>query len=109
MPIKILPFTQKVSDDFLETMIAQDEKGIEKYNQALDPMDSKYDWLNMATEELADCLKYFKAEQVRRDSVLKDVFESLDVLADLLKEQKDASYYITTGIKLKLEQLTKNL
>lgn len=106
---ELLPFTKKVSQEFTETMHLQDLKGLEKYNQALDPMDNKYDWLNMATEELADAVKYFKAEQTRRDEVLKEVMNDLNIIQRSLEGNNKPLHYIIEGIKLRLMQLSHNI
>lgn len=68
---------------FEKTALDQEIKGIQKYGQALDPMDEKYDWLEMAKEEIVDGFKYLHAERVRRDKVikeLKDYVENNEIL-----------------------------
>lgn len=77
--MKILPFTQKTSNDLLKTMIEQDEKGMDKYGKELNPMDD-YDWLDMAQQEIADLVKYVQAEKVRRNIILDEVLHELTIL-----------------------------
>lgn len=60
----------------------QENKGIEKYGQPLDPMDD-YDWLRMAQEELVDGYKYFEAERYKRDMVIRNIREILSVMDDV--------------------------
>lgn len=43
----------------------QENKGIQKYGQALDPLDD-YNWLEMAVEEQVDGFKYLTAEMEKR-------------------------------------------
>lgn len=58
--------------DFSSVAHSQEQKGIKKYGQPLDPDDS-YDWLEMAKEEQVDGYKYLLAEQVRRNRVIDDI------------------------------------
>lgn len=51
---------------FSEVARSQEDKGIEKYGQALEPIDD-YDWLEMAIEEQVDGFKYLHAEQKKRE------------------------------------------
>lgn len=107
---ELLPFTKEVSEEFTQTMHLQDLKGLEKYNQALDPMDKKYDWLAMATEELADAVKYFKAEQKRRDVVLKSVINQLTVLELHSEANQDTlTSHSVRHIMNELKQLSHNI
>lgn len=103
---ELFPFTRHVVDEIADVMHKQDLKGIAKYNQKLDPNDSKYDWLEMASEELADALKYFKAEQVKRDNILSDVFEMLEELQEHGRVQEDTFLvYKVEYIKLQLDKI----
>ena len=43
----------------------QEEKGMKKYGQPLNPLDD-YDWLDMARQEQVDGYKYLEAEIVKR-------------------------------------------
>lgn len=52
----------------------QENKGIEKYGQPLEPMDG-YDWLEMAEQEQVDGYKYLVAEQVKRQRVIGRIRE----------------------------------
>jgi hypothetical protein len=81
----MFPFTRRVADRIENIMNEQDEKGIEKYGQPLDPMDN-YDWLYMAEEELADALKYFNAEREKRDNVHSDILIEMKYLKEQLIE-----------------------
>lgn len=66
------PITEQVKEEFGEVMDIQDDFGYGKYGKPLDHTDD-YDWLGMATEEIADALKYFQCEKNRK----KDVVELL--------------------------------
>lgn len=55
----------------------QEKKGIMKYGQALDPLD-RYDWLEMAKEELVDAFKYLQAEKEKRTFILDKIRKSND-------------------------------
>lgn len=57
---------------FIEVAKSQEEYGINKYGQPLNPLDN-YDWLEMALEELVDGFKYLHAEQVKRRHVIKQI------------------------------------
>ena len=70
----VFPVTEQVKETFGEVMDKQDDFGFNKYGKALDHRDN-YDWLGMATEEIADALKYFQCEKNRR----KDVIELLEI------------------------------
>ncbi|RDW21020.1 hypothetical protein CWR48_04195 [Oceanobacillus arenosus] len=56
-------------DSFADVATSQEEKGIVKYGKPLDPLD-KYDWLQMAKEELVDGFKYLEAEHVKRQQIV---------------------------------------
>ena len=43
----------------------QEEKGMQKYGQPLNPLDD-YNWLDMARQEQVDGYKYLEAEIVKR-------------------------------------------
>lgn len=66
------PITEQVKEEFGDVMDEQDDFGYGKYGKPLDHTDN-YDWLGMATEEIADALKYFQCEKNRK----KDVIELL--------------------------------
>lgn len=83
------PFTGVVIDELTKTMYAQDEFGYKKYGKALDPHDSEYDWMKMAEEELADLVKYLKAEQHKRDNILKHVITRIILLQQRAKSTGD--------------------
>lgn len=93
------PFTETVLEELEEVMYQQDEKGMEKYNQALDPMDDKWDWLQMAEEELADLAKYLKAEQHKRNQVMERVSYLLNDI------ENQANIHEMELIKAKVEQV----
>lgn len=66
-------FLEKVVAVFSRTARSQELKGIEKYGHELQPMDRKWDWLEMAQEELVDGFKYLVAERERRDELIGEV------------------------------------
>jgi hypothetical protein len=66
-------FLEKVINQFSRTARSQELKGIEKYGHELQPMDYKWDWLEMAKEELIDGFKYLAAEKERRDELVKSI------------------------------------
>lgn len=70
-------FTEMVLNEVEKTMQSQDNYGYAKYGKYLDPED-KYDWLQMAQEELADALKYFIAEKYKRNLIKMEILESID-------------------------------
>lgn len=102
----ILPFTKLVAEEITAKMIQQDDKGIEKYGKSLDPMDSNYDWLCMAEEEVADMLKYFKAEQVRRDKIIQEIEHDLETIQQYNLDDNFV-HMLVKSIKLKLSILSK--
>lgn len=51
---------------FTEVLHKQNEKGLEKYGQPLDPLDKRYDFLEMLLEELVDAVQYARSEQIKR-------------------------------------------
>lgn len=62
---------------FFDVAKSQEEKGIKKYGQALDPLDD-YDWLEMAVEEQVDGFKYLHAEQVKRKHIANEIRKLTD-------------------------------
>lgn len=71
------PFTEKFLLRVIEKAVSQDEFGLKKYNQYLNPMDG-YDWLNMAFEEYVDLGKYIEAERYRRDVTLLNILRNIN-------------------------------
>jgi len=71
-------------DNFNEEARSQEVKGINKYGKSLDPLDN-YDWLEMASEELVDAYKYFHAERVKRDDVVKKIKEKVREINELVE------------------------
>lgn len=63
--------------DFKNNAETQEEKGIKKYGQALNPLDD-YDWLEMAKEELVDAYKYLHAEHVKRKHIVAEIKKLTD-------------------------------
>ena len=61
---------------FADVAHSQEEKGIAKYGKPLDPLD-KYDWLEMASEELVDAFKYLHAEQTKRKEIINRIREEI--------------------------------
>lgn len=55
----------------------QAEKGLEKYDQSLDPLDKRYDWLEMAMEELVDGIQYLHAEMIKRKYIVMKIREEI--------------------------------
>ena len=70
-------FLEKTISQFSKTARTQEMKGIEKYGHELQPMENKYDWLEMAKEELIDGFKYLAAEQERRDKLIAGIEYSI--------------------------------
>jgi len=58
---------------FNEGAKKQEDKGIEKYGQPLEPTDTKHDWLEMAIEEQVDGVKYLHAEQIKRKHITDQI------------------------------------
>lgn len=56
-------------EDYVETINDQAQKGLEKYGQAMNPLESNRDWLHMAKEEQVDGHQYLKAEEIKRNFV----------------------------------------
>lgn len=57
----------------------QELKRTKKYGQELDALDFKYDWLQMAQEELVNGYKYFEAERMRRKFIIGKIEKILEV------------------------------
>lgn len=58
---------------FEEQLNNQNEKGMEKYGQSLDPLDGRYCFLQMAMEEQVDGFQYLHAEQIKRKHVADQI------------------------------------
>ena len=95
-------FLEKVISQFSKTARTQELKGIEKYGHELQPMENKYDWLEMAKEELIDGFKYLAAEQERRDKLIANA-ESLILQSLRCKTLGSRCCYLTEA----LEELRK--
>lgn len=64
----------KVSlEKFTEIVNEQEQKGINKYDQPIDPLDHRYDWLQMAMEEQVDGFQYLMAEYRKRQMITSKI------------------------------------
>ena len=63
---------QTVKNKFNQIADSQEDKGIEKYGQPLNPLDN-YDWLGMALEEQVDGTKYLIAEMEKRKFIAEKI------------------------------------
>ena len=79
------PFTEKFLLRVIEKAVSQDEFGLKKYNQYLNPMDG-YDWLNMAFEEYVDLGKYIEAERYRRDVTLLNILRNINKMRSKIEK-----------------------
>lgn len=79
--------TQEMVKELRDVAAQQDLYGMRKYGKELDPLDPKYDWLKMATEELVDLAKYVYCERVKRDYVFKLVETCI---LDMVEESEKA-------------------
>lgn len=75
---KDIEHVQLSIEDYTNTIHSQAEKGLEKYGQAMDPLDD-YDWLEMATEELIDGHQYVVAEKRKREYIVSKIRRLLDM------------------------------
>lgn len=64
-------------EKFTEVLNKQNEKGLEKYGQALDPLDRRYDFLEMILEELIDGVQYARAEQLKRKHIAEQIRKAI--------------------------------
>lgn len=64
-------------EQFKQLAELQEQKGIKKYGQPLDPLDFNYDWLQMAEEEQVDGYKYLVAEQQKREFIIKKILMTI--------------------------------
>ena len=64
-------------DTFIDYAKAQEQKGIEKYGQPLDPLDN-YCWLTMAIEEQVDGFQYLVAEMKKRKFVVDKIRKAIN-------------------------------
>lgn len=101
-------FLNKVNDDFKTTATSQERKGIIEYGQPLDPMDERYDWIDMARSEMVDGYKYLLAEEERRDQTLLKAFEEIDVIIAMNFENKKLESDLN-NVKLTLKKMSKNI
>lgn len=60
---------------FEESLQKQNKKGLAKYGQALDPLDGRYNFIEMAIEEQVDGFQYLYAEQVKRAHIVAEIRE----------------------------------
>jgi hypothetical protein len=73
---------------FEDVAISQETKGIAKYGQPLDPMDNRWDWAEMAMEELVDAVKYVECERVKRN---RTISASISALVELKKQLPESA------------------
>lgn len=67
---------QEVSEQKIKQVrFRQAMKGLDKYGQLLDPLDARYDWLEMTIEEQVDGLEYLVAEQTKRKHITDQIRE----------------------------------
>lgn len=59
---------------------AQAAKGLDKYDQELDPMDLKHNWTAMAIEENIDQLQYILAQQERNNYIARELRKTASLL-----------------------------
>lgn len=78
---------KKSQQSYIDVSNKQAEKGLEKYGQALDPLDN-YDWLRMAEEEIIDNHQYLIAERKKRAFIV-DKIRNLTIESD----KRDEIYY----------------
>ena len=79
-------FFDEVVERFGRMAESQEQKGLQKYRQVLDPLDIRHDWLLMAEEELVDGYKYLNAERVRRAWIARAIDDILQRAFVLLNE-----------------------
>ena len=110
------PFTEKFLDRVIEKAVSQDEFGLKKYGQYLNPMEG-YDWLNMAFEEYVDLGKYIEAERYRRDVILSNVLLNISRMRDKIEKNgenfnpqliKDISRLLDV-LEVDIKSLSRNL
>lgn len=65
---------EHTKDEFIKIANSQEQKGIEKYGQPLDPLDS-YNWRRMAKEEAVDLFKYLEAEEEKTSFITSKIRE----------------------------------
>lgn len=99
-------FLNKVIKLFNDVATAQEHKGVEKYGHELRPHDTKWDWLEMAEEEIVDAFKYLAAEKERRNVVLNTVIKELravrkKVLANEIQGAKFDQSLLTTNSSIR--------
>lgn len=64
--------------DYTETIQHQANKGMNKYGQAVDPLENGRDWLQMANEEMVDGHQYLVAEKEKRKFIVSKIRRLLD-------------------------------
>lgn len=99
-------FLEKTIFSFGKTARTQEMKGIEKYGHELQPHENKYDWLEMAKEELVDGFKYLTAEQERRDKLVKEIESELVYVMQCDSFEKRC--YLVNRIIAMLEKMRGN-
>ena len=78
------------------TATKQAVKGLRRYGQGLDPLESGRDWLQMLDEEIIDAHQYLVAEAVKRKFIVNKIRTLLN--------QKD-NYLSKTEIHFWLDKL----
>lgn len=108
----ISEFLDMVIGKFTKAAISQEQKGLEKYGHAVQPHDPKWDWLNMAEEELIDAYKYLVADRIRRDDVLAYATRELNRIATDLEGLCPANNKSAKDIRdivASLKKISKNV
>lgn len=81
-------------DEFRDVAESQELKGLPKYGQPLDPLDLKYDWLGMATEEQVDGFKYLVAEKRKRAFIADKITNVLSEVHMLGEQREEVMFWL---------------
>ena len=86
-------------------MDSQDGYGFDKYGKPLEHTDTRYNWLAMFKEEIADGLKYIECEENRK----KDVILLLENSIKLINLEPDINPHTKYALLLLVEEALKLL
>lgn len=75
--------TKETINTFNTIAIQQDKKGMDKYGKPVNPLD-KYNWNDMAIEELVDAMKYIVASKIKTETIIEEVINELKQTRELI-------------------------
>ena len=101
-------FAYRVKKAFKVGVDKQNAKGLEVYGQPLDPLDGKYDFLQMLEEEVVDAYQYLRAEREKK-AYVNDKISHLVSKIDYVVSSSTADSNTKAFVNAYIEEIEKVL